>query len=135
MNRRVGIIFIFLLLTGCSVKNIPDYTYTEKKSYQSHQRQYNFDQRLHQHHDNINELQGEVNQLMDDMDGGGNSSSSYNQSFSYSQKNNSYDLEDMCNDVYIRYVKLLNQGADRGVVSRAYRRYKQCDDKKRSLQR
>lgn len=132
----VSIIFIFLVLTGCSLKNTPDYKYTEKKSYESHQKQYKFDQRLHEHHDDINELQGEVNQLVDDMDGGG-SSSSYKKNTYYGQSSSydSNDLKDMCNDVYIGYVKLLNQGADRGVVSRAYRRYKQCDDKKRSLQR
>ena len=133
--------FIFLVLAGCSVKNTPDYKYTEKKSYQSHKKQYKFDQKLHNHHNDIKNLQGEVDNLLNDMDGGGSynsSSSSYRHGTQTSNYRNSYgsnDLEDMCNDVYIRYVKLLNRGADRSIVSRAYRSYKKCDAKKRYLQR
>jgi len=141
--KIIQILLMFLFLTGCSVRSIkttPDYKYTEKKSYQSHQKQYNFDQNLHEHHNNIKNLQGEVDDLLNDMDGGGNSSSSssYRQRTKTSNYRNSYgssDVEDMCNDVYIRYVKLLNRGADRSIVSRAYRNYKKCDAKKRYLQR
>jgi len=140
MYKTVLISFIFLLLTGCSVKNSREYKYTQKKSSESHQKQYRFDNNLHNHHNNIKNLQGEVDDLLNDMDGGGNgSSSSYKQKnqSSYYKKSNyrDSDLESMCDDVYIRYVKLLNRKADRSVISRAYKKYKKCDERKKYLQR
>jgi len=132
--------FMFLLLTGCGVKNTPDYKYTQKKSSDSHKRQYDFDQKNHNHHNNIKNLQGEVDDLLNDMDAGGNTSSSpykqKNKSVHY--KNSKYsgsDLEFMCKDVYIRYVKLLNRGADKYMLHKAHRKYKECDKRKKYLQR
>lgn len=54
-----------LLLTGCSQKS-PEMIYTHDIAYNSHLDQYNADQTIRNHHAKTKELQGEVDDLMDD---------------------------------------------------------------------
>jgi len=47
-------------------------SYTKKKASESHNKQEKFREKLHEHHNNINDLQGKVDKLIDDIYGGEN---------------------------------------------------------------
>lgn len=136
MYKILGVLTVFLLLTGCSYKS-PETIEVEKKSNASHQRQYIFDQKLHEHHGNIQELQGKVNEVISSMSG--ESRSSYTKdSGSYSKQNNNYgysksNIETMCDDIYTQYVETLANETDKRVVYNARKKYWNCKKQQRYL--
>lgn len=137
MHKILSVIIVFFLSTGCSYKS-PETIEVEKKSNASHQRQYIFDQQLHEHRGDIQELQGEVNEVISSMSG--ESRSSYTKdSGSYSKQNNNHgysksNIETMCDEIYMQYVETLANETDKRVVYNARQKYWNCKKQQRYLQ-